>query len=89
NILRSGEVTALDWLSLETRTKMTEFRSDRFVVAFDRRSGDPARVNFAYIVRAVSPGSFAHPAAIIEDMYRPERRARTASGTVQVVGALR
>ncbi|MHA1547924.1 MAG: alpha-2-macroglobulin family protein, partial [Alphaproteobacteria bacterium] len=89
NILRSGEVAALDWLSLETRTEMTEFRSDRFVVAFDRRSGDPARVNFAYIVRAVSPGSFAHPAAIIEDMYRPERRARTASGTVQVVGALR
>jgi uncharacterized protein YfaS (alpha-2-macroglobulin family) len=44
---------------------------------------------FAYIVRAVSPGTFKHPAALIEDMYRPERRARTDSGTVAVVGPLR
>jgi uncharacterized protein YfaS (alpha-2-macroglobulin family) len=38
----------------------------------------------AYIVRAVTPGSFVHPAAIAEDMYRPDRHARTAAGRLIV-----
>ena len=41
------------------------------------------------MIRAVSPGSFTHPAALVEDMYRPQRRARTGSGSVTVVGPLR
>jgi uncharacterized protein YfaS (alpha-2-macroglobulin family) len=39
----------------------------------------------AYLVRAVTPGSFVHPAATVEDMYRPDRFARTASGQLVVV----
>jgi len=66
-----------------------EFRTDRFVAAVDRGKKDPQNFQIAYLVRAVSPGVFAHPAASVEDMYRPERRARTASGTVEVVGPLR
>ena len=38
----------------------------------------------AYIVRAVTPGTFVHPAATVEDMYRPEHYARTAAGTLTV-----
>ncbi len=38
----------------------------------------------AYIVRAVNPGTFVHPAATVEDMYRPERYARSAAGTLTV-----
>ncbi len=38
----------------------------------------------AYIVRAVTPGTYVHPAATVEDMYRPERYARTAAGTLTV-----
>jgi hypothetical protein len=38
----------------------------------------------AYIVRAVTPGRFVHPAATVEDMYRPERYARTAAGRLEV-----
>jgi len=38
----------------------------------------------AYLVRAVTPGSFVHPAATVEDMYRPERFARTATGRLEV-----
>ena len=41
----------------------------------------PVSATLAYIVRAVSPGTFVHPAATVEDMYRPERYARTAAGT--------
>ncbi|MBL8567422.1 MAG: alpha-2-macroglobulin family protein [Hyphomicrobiaceae bacterium] len=40
----------------------------------------------AYIVRAVTPGKFVHPAATVEDMYRPERYARTAAGTLVISG---
>ena len=47
----------------------------------DRRS---ARATVAYLVRAVTPGSFVHPAATVEDMYRPDRFARTASGRLDV-----
>jgi hypothetical protein len=38
----------------------------------------------AYIVRAITPGKFVYPAATVEDMYRPERYARTASGKLTV-----
>jgi uncharacterized protein YfaS (alpha-2-macroglobulin family) len=43
-----------------------------------------ATATVAYIVRAVTPGSFVHPAATIEDMYRPERYARSGAGTLVV-----
>jgi uncharacterized protein YfaS (alpha-2-macroglobulin family) len=43
-----------------------------------------ASATVAYIVRAVTPGSFIHPAATIEDMYRPERYARSGAGTLVV-----
>lgn len=38
----------------------------------------------AYIVRAVTPGNFVHPAATVEDMYRPDRYARTAAGKLTI-----
>ncbi|SFV25723.1 alpha-2-macroglobulin family protein [Hyphomicrobium facile] len=41
-------------------------------------------VTLAYIVRAVNPGIFVHPAATVEDMYRPERYARSAAGQLTV-----
>ncbi len=40
----------------------------------------------AYIVRAVTPGKFVHPAATVEDMYRPDLYARTAAGTLTITG---
>jgi uncharacterized protein YfaS (alpha-2-macroglobulin family) len=38
----------------------------------------------AYVVRAVTAGDFVHPAATVEDMYRPERYARSASGRLTI-----
>jgi uncharacterized protein YfaS (alpha-2-macroglobulin family) len=63
---------------------MSEFRAERFLSAVDMRGGSD-RVRLAYIVRAVTPGDFHHPAASVEDMYRPTFRAQTASGRVSVV----
>ena len=46
--------------------------------------GPVKSVTVAYMVRAVTPGSFVHPAATVEDMYRPDRFARTASGRLDI-----
>jgi len=46
---------------------------------------DPA-ITLAYVVRAVTPGTYLLPAATIEDMYAPDRYARTEAGTLNVVG---
>ncbi|MNT91104.1 hypothetical protein D3C72_2321470 [compost metagenome] len=64
-----------------------EFRSDRFVAAFDRPAGEADEITLAYVVRAVTPGTYDHPAAAVEDMYRPQFAARTASGRMEVVAA--
>mgnify|MGYP006182067371 CR=1 FL=1 len=45
---------------------------------------DNATFRLGYIVRAVSPGSFHHPAASVEDMYRPDFRARGETGSVTI-----
>ncbi|MBZ4023672.1 PAN domain-containing protein [Rhodobacter sp. TJ_12] len=82
NLLRGGDVAALDWLDLTGNPRMTEFRQDQFLAAIDWRSKQPFRL--AYIVRAVSPGRFLHPAASVEDMYRPEMRAHGATGMVRI-----
>jgi len=81
NLIQSGDIKGLDWL--ETRNpEHSEFRTERFLAAIDWRSDNPFRL--AYIVRAISPGSYHHPAATVEDMYRPRYRARTAAGQVTV-----
>ncbi len=88
DISASGDTSAFSWLSTDTPNH-TEARTDRFVAAFDRTDGDPLDYSVAYTLRAVSPGTFAAPAATVEDMYRPELNARTAAGTVEVVGPTR
>ena len=88
--LTEGAATdALQWLKQEVQPVHTEARDDRFVAAFER-SGDknqPLSFTVAYIARAVSPGRYVHPAAAIEDMYRPDRFGRTAFGTVDIASA--
>jgi uncharacterized protein YfaS (alpha-2-macroglobulin family) len=73
----------LPWLPELTPTLYTEFLDDRFVAAFDL---DWGRRSFtvAYLVRAVTPGTYHLPAAQVEDMYQPQYRARTAAGMVTV-----
>ena len=46
--------------------------------------GEPASITVAYVARAVNPGIYLHPAATVEDMYRPERFARTGHGSLEV-----
>ncbi len=82
NLMTSGDVAALDWLDLNAEAGHAEFRQERFLAAVDWYGSESFRL--AYIVRAVSPGSFYLPAASVEDMYRPDYRARTDAGRVTI-----
>jgi uncharacterized protein YfaS (alpha-2-macroglobulin family) len=82
SLLRSGDVGALDWLDLSAEPRNTEFRQDRFLAAVDLHDSNPFKL--AYIVRAITPGSYRHPAASVQDMYRPQFNAHSDTGTVVV-----
>ncbi|WP_425603307.1 alpha-2-macroglobulin family protein [Luteimonas endophytica] len=62
-----------------------EYRDDRYVAALALDSGRTARV--FYLVRAVTPGSYAVPPPLVEDMYRPQLRGvgRAVPETITVV----
>lgn len=49
-----------------------EYRDDRYVAALKLRTHDTARL--FYLVRAVTPGTYAVPPPLVEDMYRPDLR---------------
>ena len=82
-LVNSADLTNFPWLA-QTEAAHLEFRDDRFIAAFNRDQGSSASFRLAYVVRAVTPGTYALPAASVEDMYRPEFSARTASGAMQV-----
>ncbi|PWJ83877.1 hypothetical protein C7441_10736 [Pseudaminobacter salicylatoxidans] len=82
-LVSSADLSNFDWLE-RTEPAHLEFRDDRFVAAFDRQAGDSSSITLAYVVRAVTPGLYAHPAASVEDMYRPQYSARTSTGMMEV-----
>jgi Large extracellular alpha-helical protein len=85
-IVNSAGLQNFDWIEEVTPVHL-EFRNDRFVAAFNRNAGDNREISLAYVVRAVTPGVYDHPAAQVEDMYRPQLAARTAAGKMEVVAA--
>ena len=81
-MLSAGSTSELGWLDALQDVAHSEYRQDRFLTAVDWQSRNSFRL--AYVVRAVSPGTFHHPAASVEDMYRPDFRARSDVGTVTI-----
>jgi uncharacterized protein YfaS (alpha-2-macroglobulin family) len=82
NLLRGGDISGLEWLETIT-AESAQFRQDRFLAAVNWDSDQTFRL--AYVIRAVSPGTFHHPAASVEDMYRPQIRARSDTGRVSII----
>jgi uncharacterized protein YfaS (alpha-2-macroglobulin family) len=82
NLMSAGSTSELGWLDALNEVAHSEFRQDRFLTAVDWSSDQPFRL--AYVVRAVSPGTFRHAAASVEDMYRPDFRARSETGTLTI-----
>ena len=83
-LLDADALQGLAFAKSDVQPVHTEFRDDRFVAAYDRDPSQSAFFTVAYTVRAVSPGTYVHPGATVEDMYRPARFGRTASGSVTV-----
>ena len=83
-LVEGAGLEAYPWLKLDEKPEFTETRDDRFLAAFERGVGSPPGFSVAFIVRAVTPGVFANPASLVEDMYRPDRFATTSSGTLTI-----
>lgn len=97
SVLNEETVKNFPFLTAPTRTRIAEARDDRFFAALDvgtkpyrawwesdddMNNGRSFQVS--YIVRAVTPGSFALPAVQVSDMYAPRVFARTAMGRVTI-----
>ena len=87
SLVSSGETGTLAWITDAEEPVNTEFRDDRFTAAFDRKQDASPVFTVAYVVRAVSPGRYVLPQAIVEDMYRPDRFGRTATGAIEIQAA--
>jgi alpha-2-macroglobulin len=83
-LVSSGETGTLAWIADAAEPVSTEFRDDRFTAAFDRNKESSPVFTVAYVVRAVSPGRYVLPQAKVEDMYRPDRFGRTATGDIEI-----
>jgi len=83
-LVSSGETSTLDWITDGAEPVNSEFRDDRFSAAFDRSADSSPVFTVAYVVRAVSPGRYVLPQAKVEDMYRPDRFGRTATGAIEI-----
>ncbi|WP_375451874.1 alpha-2-macroglobulin family protein [uncultured Devosia sp.] len=81
--LSLASVADLSWLGPVDQPSHVESRTDQFVAAFQYGS-DVAPFKTAYMVRAKAPGNFVLPGATVEDMYRPELRANTAAGSIEI-----
>jgi len=79
--LRDGPSGAFAWVGRIDAAQTAEARDDRFVAAIDVINNDRT---LAYVVRAVTPGEFAMPGVVAEDMYRPDVYARSAASRVTI-----
>jgi uncharacterized protein YfaS (alpha-2-macroglobulin family) len=85
-LVNSAQLSNFDWIG-EVQPAHVEFRYDRFIAAIDRTADDNGEITLAYVVRAVTPGTYDEPGANVEDMYRPQFFARTATGRMEVEAA--
>ena len=81
HLISSGEMADMPWLTT-AYAEHAEFRAERFLAQVNRTGTAPFQL--AYVVRAITPGDYHHPAASVSDMYRPQYNAHTASGRFTV-----
>ncbi len=89
-LLKGSDLKSFSWLPSTYAPVFSAFRDDRFVAAYtlaDAGRKVPAQMTMAYVMRAVNPGVYTHAGARVEDMYRPDRFARTSGAKVEIVAA--
>ena len=80
--LGGDDLGAYGWLGAVTTPEHVELRDDRYIAQVNLSQKVEFRV--AYIARAVTPGSFAHGGAHIEDMYQPEQFGRGTATSIVI-----
>lgn len=76
-----GPDGAFAWVGEIDQAETAEARDDRFVAAIDVVDEDRT---LAYVVRAVTPGTYTMPGVVAEDMYRPDVFARSAASQISI-----
>ena len=66
------------------RFQTAEMRDDRLVAATRTYYHKTRTYDIAYLVRAVTPGEFIWPGAVVEDMYREQEHAITAAKRIKI-----
>ena len=79
----SPEIDQFAWLGELAVPEHLALQDDRFVASLDLDQ-DEARFRLAYLVRAITPGSFTLPGVQVEDMIEPGFHARSAAGRLTV-----
>jgi uncharacterized protein YfaS (alpha-2-macroglobulin family) len=74
----------MPWLGDLSATDAVEARDDRFVASLDV-TADAPKWRLAYLVRAVTPGTYELPGASVEDMVKPHFHARQATGHITIL----
>ena len=97
-VLNDETAKSFPFLTDLTETRIAEARDDRFFASFnmgtrpyqtwwDSSAKNPNSYHVAYIVRAVTPGTYAVPATNVSDMYAPRVYGRTAMRALTIVPA--
>jgi uncharacterized protein YfaS (alpha-2-macroglobulin family) len=95
SVLNDETIKSFPFLSGVTDTRIAEARDDRFFASlnlgerpyrswWDQNNSFGNFYHVAYIVRAVTPGSFVLPAVHVSDMYAPRVYARSGMGSVTI-----
>ncbi len=84
--LGAGGVGELGWLTKLSEPVAAELRDDRYIAAINLTEENP-QFKLAFMVRAVTPGTYELPGASLEDMYKPHFFARQATGRITVLPA--
>ncbi len=80
----TGENRPYSFIGNLAATQVAEARDDRFVAALNASNWQNRTYRLAYMVRAVTPGEFALPGAVAEDMYAPTVFARSNAQRVRI-----
>jgi uncharacterized protein YfaS (alpha-2-macroglobulin family) len=95
-VLNEESAKSFPFLPALSETRIIEARDDRFFAALNlgwrpyrswwdgRDEKNANNFHVAYLVRAVTPGSFALPAVNVSDMYAPRIYGRTGMGHVEI-----
>lgn len=88
--LGDADNVQLGWIGKLSTASHIEHRDDRFTVAFERNQSSQVdrgiyKFQYAYSVRAVSPGDYIVPAAEVEAMYSPYVFGRTAYERTKII----